>query len=285
MSDGEGQRKLAVVLKDTITGVVKDSSGKMAEFHEETAAIGEKTSQALVDQDANIAGDLAKVHPDDAARMPRAQAGSSAQAGAAGGSGGTAGDILRRLSHEGGDGSVLDDTRQMATETPSMGWKSYNELSPKSKSLARALDRDGTVDIGPGEVSTKNLAELTRGYNGEVAVIQGPSGDLRLIRGSATSTKIPDDLARQGYTFTVHTHPEDRVPGEYTDLDRARGLRNSMQYDLASRANGAATHIEAVINRLGDVTHFDHTGILSTTQGSLPGGPINHLGFVVPVRG
>ncbi|WP_034266553.1 hypothetical protein [Actinospica robiniae] len=75
MADGEEQRNLAVGLKDTITGVVKDSSGKMAEFHEDTAAIGEQTSQALVDQDANIAGDLAKVHPDEQApQIPEQEA-------------------------------------------------------------------------------------------------------------------------------------------------------------------------------------------------------------------
>ncbi|MBR7832892.1 hypothetical protein KDL01_06440 [Actinospica durhamensis] len=67
MADGEEQRKLATALKDTIGGVAKDSSGKMAEFHEDTASIGEETSQALVDKDAGLAGDVTALHPDDAA--------------------------------------------------------------------------------------------------------------------------------------------------------------------------------------------------------------------------
>ena len=66
MADEEEQRKLATALKDTIGGVVKDSSGKMAEFHEDTATIGEDTSQALVDKDSDLAGDVAALHPDDA---------------------------------------------------------------------------------------------------------------------------------------------------------------------------------------------------------------------------
>ena len=75
MADGEEQRKLAVAVKDTVTGVVKDSSGKMAEFHEDTAAIGEETSQALVDEDANIAEEdaAAKVAADKAAEEAAAR--------------------------------------------------------------------------------------------------------------------------------------------------------------------------------------------------------------------
>jgi hypothetical protein len=58
-----------------------------------------------------------------------------------------------------------------------------------------------------------------------------------------------------------------------------------MDYDLRARANGTDTRIDAVVNRPGDVTYFAHTGILPALDGWLSGGPINHLGFVVPVRG
>jgi len=178
-----------------------------------------------------------------------------------------------------------DATRQMSAEEPKMGWKSYGPLSPKAKSLSRALDRGGVVDIKPGEVGTSHLAELTRGYEGEVGIVQGPDGDLKLIRGKERAVRIPDDLTARGYKFVVHTHPEDRVPGELTEIDKMRGVRNTMTYDLEQRASGAHTHIEAVVNRHGDVTHFDHTGILSTSSSSMPGGPVNERGFVVPVKG
>lgn len=166
-----------------------------------------------------------------------------------------------------------------------MGWKAFGELSPKGKSLVRALEENPVVDIKPGELGTKHMAELTRYFKGEVGVLQGPKGDLKLVLGEETRTTIPADLREQGYKFAVHTHPEDRIPGELTEMDRLRGLRNSMEKDLEMRRNSGDTHIEAVVNRRGDVTYFDHTGILSAPNGPLPGGPINPLGFIVPVRG
>jgi hypothetical protein len=96
------------------------------------------------------------------------------------------------------------DVRKMATEIPGKGWRIYNELSPKSKSLVRALEKDRVVDLRPGEVGTKHLGGLTRYFDGEVGVIQGPAGDLKLLAGEATSTKIPSELSQQGYKFAVH---------------------------------------------------------------------------------
>jgi hypothetical protein len=281
MADGE-EKAIFVGLRNDARKALTDAGNQAGKFADDTADGVEKGLDAHAANESEITESLQSItHGQTGSAL-----GESSLVDAGESSSGDAGDILRRLSGESGDGdAALDDTRQMATETPSMGWKNYNDLSPKSKRLVRALDRDGVVDVAPGEVGTKNLAELTRGYDGEVAVIQGPTGDLKLIRGEATSTKIPDDLARQGYKFTVHTHPEDRIPGELTDLDKARGLRSSMEYDLRSRANGTSTHIEAVVNRLGDVTHFDQTGILSAPGSSLTGGPINHLGFVMPVKG
>jgi hypothetical protein len=284
MAEGGEEKAIFVGLRNDAQQALPDIAKQAGKFADDTADGVEKGLTAHAVNESEVTDSLQRITTGEA----RSALGKSVESTTADAesSTGKISDVLRRLTGESGDeGSVLDDTRQMATETPSMGWKNYNDLSPKSKSLARALDGNGVADIGPGEVGTKHLAELTRGYNGEVAVIQGPGGDLKLIRGTATATKIPDDLAQQGYKFTVHTHPEDRIPGEFTDLDKARGLRNSMEFDLESRARGTATHTEAVVNRLGDVTHFDHTGILSTTDGSLPGGPINHLGFVVPVKG
>jgi hypothetical protein len=192
---------------------------------------------------------------------------------------------LRRSARRVAADADRSDVRQMATEIPGTGWRAYSELSPTSKSLVRALEKDRVVGLRPGEVGTEHLAELTRYFNGEVAVIQGPAGDLKLLRGEADFTRIPAELWRQDYAFTIHTHPEDRIPGEFTELDKARGLPNGMVHDLSERANGIDTHIEAVVNRLGDVTYFDHMGILPAPDGWLSGGPINHLGLVIPVQG
>lgn len=281
MSEGGEERAIFIGLRNDAQQAFPDIAKQMGRFVDNTADGAEKGLAAHAVNESEITGSFTRI----TRREASASLSTSAHSTARETSSGKVTDILRQLSGESGDArAALDDTRQMATETPAMGWKSYNELSPKSRSLARALDRDTVADIGPGEVRTKHLAELTRGYNGEVAVVQGPSGDLKLIRGTAISTKIPDDLAQQGYRFTIHTHPEDRIPGELTDLDKARGLRSSMEFDLASRANGTATHIEAVVNRLGDITYFDHTGILPAIDGPLAGGPINHLGFAVPIK-
>jgi hypothetical protein len=51
------------------------------------------------------------------------------------------------------------------------------------------------------------------------------------------------------------------------------------------RADGSDTHVEAVVNQRGDITYFDHTGILPTSGGTFPGGPVNSRGFIVPVEG
>lgn len=281
MAEGGEEKALFIGLRNNAQQALPDIAKQMGRFVDDTADGADKSLAAHAINESEVTANLASITTRDTG--PSLSKG--AQLAAKESSTGKVTDLLRRLSGENDDAhAALDDTRQMATETPAMGWKRYNELSSKSRSLTRALDRDGVVDIGPGEVGTKHLAELTRGYGGEVAIVQGPSGDLKLIRGTATSTKIPDGLAQQGYRFTVHTHPEDRIPGELTELDKARGLRSSMEFDLASRANGTATHIEAVVNRLGDITYFDHTGILPTSGGSLPGGPINHLGFAVPIK-
>jgi hypothetical protein len=156
----------------------------------------------------------------------------------------------------------------------------FRELSPKAKQLVKAL-QDGHTGIRPGEVGISHLSELQKFQGVEHAIVQGPAGDLRLFKGTVRSSRIPDDLAERGYKFTVHTHPEDRIPGPPTDLERMRNIANSMRFDLDSKLS---THLEAVISRDGNVRFFDHNGIRELPQGTYPeGGPINSQGFVVPV--
>lgn len=189
------------------------------------------------------------------------------------------------LNPEAAETDSVADLREMSTKEPSQGWSAYKDLSPKAKSLSRKIDENGVVDIKPGEVNTGHLAELTKSSGTEYGVLQGPSGDLKLIQGEPTRTRIPPDLRSQGYDFVLHTHPEYTKPGVLTDLDKAMGKPNSMTKDLLARADGSATHTEAVVNLQGDVTYFNHDGILDDPPAGtqLPGSPINSRGFVVPV--
>jgi hypothetical protein len=252
------EKSIFVGLRNSVAQALPDAAKQAGRFVSDTASRVARCLTAHAVTEADITNDLERI----AKRPPN---------------------IALRLG--GGVRATLDAARAMSSKVPTMGWKAFRELTPKARNLTRALEQDGVKDIRPGEVGTTHLAELTRYTRGEVAVVQGPAGDLKLIKGQPTITTIPDELLAKGYRFTVHTHPEDRIPGEHTDLDRARGIRNSMTGDLTARANGTARHIEAVVNRKGEVTYFDHTGILSLGGTSLPGGPINHLGFVVPVEG
>lgn len=202
-----------------------------------------------------------------------------------------AGTLERYISRlRGADGSPgiglrADAVREMSSREPSMDPRAYKKLSPKARHLARKLaEGGGVLDVRPGEVHTRHLAEMTRGFEREYAIIQGPGGDLKLIRGDEYQTVIPTGLFDRGYRFVVYSHPEDRIPGDFTELDKIRGRRNSMEGDLSGRARGQSTHIEAVVNKHGQVTYFDHTGILSLGGEPMENGPVNYLGFVVPFR-
>ncbi|MET7390215.1 putative T7SS-secreted protein [Streptomyces sp. NPDC005529] len=158
----------------------------------------------------------------------------------------------------------------------------YRELSPKARQLAKALTR-GPVRIGPNEVSVGHMAELQRFHGVEHAVLQNPAGEMRLFQGTELTTRIPDDLAGDGYKFIAHTHPEDRIPGPPDELEAARGTRNSMTRDLE---NKRSPHTEVVISRDGNLRFFDDTGVMELPQGTFPpGGPISDRGGLVPVPG
>jgi hypothetical protein len=162
------------------------------------------------------------------------------------------------------------------------GEVAYRDLTPKARQLARALD-DGPVNIRPGEVLASHLAELQRYHDVEVAVVQNPAGDLKLILGEERRTVIPRELRDQGYQFTVHTHPENGFPGERPDG------ANSMSKDLD---NKRTPHVEVVISQTGHATYFQYRGgeraeIIYPPAGAefLPGGPIGRGGFIGRVPG
>ncbi|MFC7257754.1 hypothetical protein [Streptomyces lutosisoli] len=55
------------------------------------------------------------------------------------------------------------------------------------------------------------MAELQKLHGVEHAVVQNAAGELRLFQGTEITTRIPDELAGDGYKFVAHTHPEDRI--------------------------------------------------------------------------
>ncbi|ATL29712.1 putative T7SS-secreted protein [Streptomyces formicae] len=158
----------------------------------------------------------------------------------------------------------------------------YRALSPKARQLARDLTR-GPVRISPNEVSITHMADLQKFHGVEHAVAQNPAGEMRLFQGDEVTTIIPKELRDEGYKFTVHTHPEDRIPGPPDDMEAARNIRNSMNRDLD---NKRTPHMEAVISRDGNVRFFDNNGVLDLPQGTYPpNGPIGERGGIVPVPG
>lgn len=127
------------------------------------------------------------------------------------------------------------------------------------------------------------MAELQKFHGVEHAVVQNPAGELRLFQGTEYTTRVPDELADDGYKFIAHTHPEDRIPGPPDELEAARNTRNSMTRDLD---NKMSPHMEVVISRDGNLRFFDNNGVLELPQGTYPpGGPISDRGGLVPVPG
>uniref|UniRef100_UPI0021560ADE hypothetical protein n=1 Tax=Streptomyces sp. SM12 TaxID=1071602 RepID=UPI0021560ADE len=158
----------------------------------------------------------------------------------------------------------------------------YRSLTPKAKQLVKALEANRHIPVRKGEVNISHLAEIQRFSGVEHAVIQNPAGQLRLFRGTETTSAIPRDLRGQGYDFIAHTHPEDRIPGPARgSAEEAMGVRNSMQRDLD---NKTSSHVEVVISRNDAHTFFTGDSILDLPQGTYPpGGPVNDRGFIVPV--
>ncbi len=157
----------------------------------------------------------------------------------------------------------------------------YRALSPKAKNLVRQLESHAHIGIRTGEVNVSHLTELQQFSGVEHAIIQNPAGELRLFRGTQRTSAIPRELLGQGWDFIAHTHPEDRMPGPPTHIERASGTANSMSRDLQNKDSG---HVEVVVSRDGQLRFFDGDGILDLPPGAFPsGGPVNDRGFIVPV--
>ncbi|MRH92888.1 hypothetical protein GFY24_36650 [Nocardia sp. SYP-A9097] len=112
-------------------------------------------------------------------------------------------------------------------------------------------------------------------------MVQNTAGELRLLRGSESIITIPESL-RGEYEFTIHTHPEERLPGPASEYETstAAATGDSMRLDVLHKVT---PHIEAVIGSDGQVRFFDDSEVLPA--GTHPeGGPIDRQGRVVPVR-
>ncbi|GAA3862488.1 WXG100 family type VII secretion target [Streptomyces sedi] len=198
----------------------------------------------------------------------------------------TAGGLLRgakRLATD-GLGDIAAGMRGMAktfrgsSRLPG-GTIPFRELSPKAKQLARAVWTHGDIPIRAGEVNVSHMAELQRFAGVEHAVIQNPAGRLRLFRGTEYSSVIPPRLSGEGFTFIAHTHPEDRLPGPPSPIERLRGTSDSMSWDMEYKRTD---HPEVVISRDDQLRFFDRNGVFPPGE-IPPGAPVNDRGFIVPV--
>ncbi|MFE3188711.1 hypothetical protein ACFXHA_06850 [Nocardia sp. NPDC059240] len=157
--------------------------------------------------------------------------------------------------------SGVDKTDEHGADPPA--------LSPEAQELDARLAVAEHIEIQPGEVNVAHLAELQQHSGVEYAIVQGPDGELRLFRGTETTSTIPESL-RDGYEFIVHAHAEAGVPSE-----------ESMHLDVLYKTT---SHVEAVVSSDGHVRLFDDNGVLSSEE--FPeGGPVDRQGFVVPVEG
>ncbi|KAB8162524.1 hypothetical protein FH609_022395 [Streptomyces sp. 3MP-14] len=198
----------------------------------------------------------------------------------------TAGGLLRGVKNlaTGGLGDVAAGVRGMAnvfkgsSRLPG-GQIPFRALSPKARQLARDLQLHGHIPIRTAEVNVSHMAELQRFAGREHAIIQNPAGQLRLFQGTDVTSAIPRDLREQGYDFIAHTHPEDRLPGPPNEMERLRGIGDSMTRDLAYKRSD---HVEVVISRDDQLRFFDGNGLID--PGVIPpNAPVNDRGFIVPV--
>ncbi|MEU6222652.1 putative T7SS-secreted protein [Streptomyces sp. NPDC047042] len=196
---------------------------------------------------------------------------------------GIGGGLLKKASQIRSGEGIRSITRPFKGSTRLFGGTiPYRALSPKARQLARDLSK-GPVRIRPNEVNVSHMAELQKFHGVEHAVVQNSAGEMRLFQGEEVTTIIPRNLRDEGYRFTVHTHPEDRIPGPPDELEAARGTKNSMSRDLD---NKRTPHTEVVISRDGNLRFFDNNGVLDLPQGTYPpGGPIGERGGIIPVPG
>ncbi|WP_405768982.1 putative T7SS-secreted protein [Streptomyces sp. NBC_01538] len=196
---------------------------------------------------------------------------------------GIGGGLLKKASQIRSGEGIRSITRPFKGSTRLFGGTiPYRALSPKAKQLARDLSQ-GPVRIRPNEVHVSHMAELQKFHGVEHAVVQNSVGEMRLFQGEEVTTIIPRELRDEGYKFTVHTHPEDRIPGPPDELEAARGTKNSMSRDLD---NKRTPHTEVVISRDGNLRFFDNHGVLDLPQGAYPpGGPVSERGGIIPVPG
>lgn len=166
-------------------------------------------------------------------------------------------------------------------EFATKGSIALEELSREAQQFVLELSTVDHIGVEPGEVSTTHLAELQRYTGVEHAVVQNAAGELRLLRGAESIITIPESL-RGEYEFTVHTHPEERLPGPASEheISTAAATGDSMRLDVLHKVT---PYIEAVVSSDGQVRFFDDSGVLPAGTHH-EGGPIDSQGRVVPVR-
>lgn len=131
---------------------------------------------------------------------------------------------------------------------------SFAEMSDKARHVVRQLEGKGWVRVS--EIRPDELAEVSRWFGVEVAVVQAPYGKLRVVLGHRTGI-LTDDI-RAGEVFIMHTHPVMTTRADHFNVD----------------LSAAGKHVEAVVDWNGQVTYFSKSGIKNPVR---PDGTVEPL--------
>lgn len=132
----------------------------------------------------------------------------------------------------------------------------FADLSSGAARLVRKLANGGRTFVGAG-VRVADLQAASRFLNRELGIAIDRSGRLVAVAG-----KRGEVVFRRSDTVVAHTHP----------------VRTTAPAHLTRDILHATDRVEVVIDWSGEVTHFNHTGILPNP----PRSPINSFGYITP---
>ena len=130
----------------------------------------------------------------------------------------------------------------------------FSEMSDKARHVVRQLEAKGWVRVT--EIRPDELAEVSRWFGVEVAVVQSPYGKLRVVLGHERG--VLTRSLKPGEVFVMHTHPVMVSKADQFGVDLAK----------------AGKHVEAVVDWSGQVTYFSKSGLKNTVR---PDGIIDPL--------
>jgi len=119
-------------------------------------------------------------------------------------------------------------------------------MSDKARHVVRQLEGRGWMRVS--EIHPDELAEVSRWFGVEIAVVQAPYGKLRVVLGHQTGILVDDILP--GEVFIMHTHPVMVTKTEHFGRD----------------LQVAGKHVEAVVDWSGQVTYFSKAGLKNASR-------------------